>query len=452
MYIIFRTCDLLVEPQDEPDLRNALAENENVKKMMALPATADSPILIHYDHKLAGEAATNPKQRVPPFKDWHQAKCLRAWMFHRGGPEAADSLHPADEYVLYDGGKPGLLRELTKLFKEKTHDVRHVTVMYKRDDIHARREKTRQGSVNQIEAKVHITAAIMDRPVRVGKHFGSSSDGNAIGFVRLPAWGAPEVLMLTPAEKALLFGSRRWEVGGPGRLEGEDVQAKKKVKWSDNTADSEPAFFHSPCVEFYEDELSLSGALAVLDFTIGQGYFLFACVMREIPSVGICMSQAQLDMAYAHMVGMCLTAMSTEGNDMYDARLCEVLGAHGETAAAVSKAAAAAKATAGRGIGGKPGKGKGRGRGSGGKPGRGKGRSGGGDEASAAAGSGGEDDEGEGEGELDDAEAAAAAPGSASADSQPAKAAAPTGASTTAAEQRLMAKLAAMTGAPAAAE
>ena len=164
-------------------------ENENANKIFSLPATADSPIVIHYDHKLAGEAATNPKQRVPPFKEGHQAKCLRSWMGNRGGSEPADSLHEADEYVVFDGGKPGLHKELTKLFKEKTHDIRHITVMYKRDDVHTRREKTRQGSVNQIEAKLHITAAIVDRPVRVGQHFGSSSDGNAIGPIRLPAWG-----------------------------------------------------------------------------------------------------------------------------------------------------------------------------------------------------------------------------------------------------------------------
>ena len=178
-----------MEPEEEPDLPRAPGENDAANKIFALLATADSPIVIHYDHKLAGEAATNPKQRVPPFKEWHQTKCLRSWMFHRGGAEAADSLHEADEYVVFDGGKPGLCKELTKIFKEKTHDVRHITVMYKRDDIQARREKTRQGSVNQIESKLHITAAITDRPIRLSKHFGSSSDGNAIGPIRLPAWG-----------------------------------------------------------------------------------------------------------------------------------------------------------------------------------------------------------------------------------------------------------------------
>lgn len=164
-------------------------------------------------------------------------------MAHRGGDNPADPLHVADEYVVTDGGKPGLYKDLTKIFKEKVHDIRHITVMYLRNDVNLRREKTRQGSVNQVEGKLHITHAIADKPLRIGKHYGSSSDGNAIGPVRLPAWGGPDTLMLTTAEKHKLFGKRRWDVGGLGRVEGEDLQPpKKKVKWADNDKDEEPAF------------------------------------------------------------------------------------------------------------------------------------------------------------------------------------------------------------------
>ena len=54
-------------------------------------------------------------------------------MAHRGGDNPADPLHVADEYVVTDGGKPGLYKDLTKIFKEKVHDVRHTTVMYLRN-------------------------------------------------------------------------------------------------------------------------------------------------------------------------------------------------------------------------------------------------------------------------------------------------------------------------------
>ena len=151
-----RTCDLVVEPEEEADLKKAIAESAIIKQA----ATADSPIYINYDHKLAGESATHPKQRVAPFKEHHLAKCLRAWMENRGGSQPEDPLHIADEYVLTDGGKPGLYKDLVKAFKQKQHDVKHVTMMYLRDDVKACHEKTKGGSVNQIEGKLHITQAI----------------------------------------------------------------------------------------------------------------------------------------------------------------------------------------------------------------------------------------------------------------------------------------------------
>ena len=128
---------MVVEPEEEPALKNALGDSA----VLQVKATVDSPIYIHYDHKLAGEAATNPRQRVPPFKEAHMTKCLRSWMQHRGGCQPDDPLHIADEYVVMDGGKPGLYKELTKIFKSKQHDVKHVTMMYLRDDVKACREK-----------------------------------------------------------------------------------------------------------------------------------------------------------------------------------------------------------------------------------------------------------------------------------------------------------------------
>ena len=146
----------MVEMDEEPALKKAIGESAILK----VEATADSPILIHYDHKLAGESASNPRQRIAPFKDAHLAKCLRSWMEHRGGCQPDDPLNLADEYVLTDGGKPGLHKDLTRLFKNKQHEVKHVTMIYLRDDVKSCREKTKSGAVNQIESKLHITQAI----------------------------------------------------------------------------------------------------------------------------------------------------------------------------------------------------------------------------------------------------------------------------------------------------
>ena len=347
---------MILEPEEEVDLREAIGKFPIIK----IAASADSPIYINYDHKLAGEAATNPKQRIPPFKYPHATKCLRAWMAHRGGCQPTDPLDIADEYVMTDGGKPGLYKELLKVFKDKQHDVRHVTMMYLRDDVHSRREKTKAGSVNQIEGQLHITQAISDKPVRVGTHYRASSDGNAIGMIRLPAYGAKDALMVTPAMKAKLFGKRRWDVGGLGRVEADSLPEPKKVRWADNDEDLEPAFFHSPDFKFFDDEIVTSGATAVIDFTPGAGYLLWAAVVRNVPALGVCMTELHQELVHTHMLSMCLQAMCEEGHDLYDPRFVEVLGQHGETAAAAAIAAAAKAAAAGL-----TGKGKGKGKGKG---------------------------------------------------------------------------------------
>ena len=71
-----RTCTLHVEPDDEAQMRVLLAQSS----IMNVKTEAVSPMLVVYDHKLAGESKTNPRQRVPPFKEWHMAKCMRSWV------------------------------------------------------------------------------------------------------------------------------------------------------------------------------------------------------------------------------------------------------------------------------------------------------------------------------------------------------------------------------------
>ena len=51
------TCDFIIEPPEERALRDEIGKSAVLK----LDATADAPIVIHYDHKLAGESATNPQ-------------------------------------------------------------------------------------------------------------------------------------------------------------------------------------------------------------------------------------------------------------------------------------------------------------------------------------------------------------------------------------------------------
>ena len=81
---------------------------------------AGSPVLVVYDHKLAGESVTNPRQRVPPLKDVHLQKCLGAYLEirHGGGENSLTHLHPAYEFVLYDGGQAWSRSDLAEAFRE----------------------------------------------------------------------------------------------------------------------------------------------------------------------------------------------------------------------------------------------------------------------------------------------------------------------------------------------
>ena len=109
-----RTCSLCVEPDDDEQLRSLLATSS----IGSVPVQADSPLLVVYDHKLAAEAKTNPKQRVPPYREQHMRKCIKAWVEVRGrlaeaaGADSGElALAMGDEFVCYDGGKPGLVQE-----------------------------------------------------------------------------------------------------------------------------------------------------------------------------------------------------------------------------------------------------------------------------------------------------------------------------------------------------
>ena len=185
--------------QDEKTLRSIFNDTGFLhdKKREAV-----SPIMVVYDHKMAAESVTNPRQRVAPLREAHLQKMFGSYLeVHNAGGETVNELHPADEFVLYCGGKPGLLPALQKPFDKRKREVKAVTMMYVRDDMQARREKTPSGAVNQIEMQLRITADVPVRPAKQGAHYGCWSDGNGFGPIRLPAWGAKDTMMGTRDEK-----------------------------------------------------------------------------------------------------------------------------------------------------------------------------------------------------------------------------------------------------------
>ena len=296
---------------------------------------AANPILVVYDHKLAGESVTNPRQRVPPLRENHLQKCLSAYLevHNAGGDRSQTHLHPADEFVLYCGGKPGLIPALQKPFEKRKKEVKMVTLMYSRDDMQCRREKTQGGAINQIEQQLRITAEVYCKPLKQGANYKCWNDGNGFGPIRLPAWGGKDTMMATRAEKKEIFVERRLAVGGVGRIVEDPVHEPpqaKRARLAASADEIEPVFYHCPCKQFFEDEFTMSNCSALVDFTAGQGYLLHCAVSANVPSIGFCISAEHKERLRVHLLSLTLQDMCAEGSDCYEPRFDNLLKEHGD--------------------------------------------------------------------------------------------------------------------------
>ena len=104
----------------------------------------------------------------------------------------------------------------------------------------------------------------------------------------------------------------------------------KRARLAATADEVEPVFLHCPHKDFHEDEVTMSNASAILEFTTGPGYLLYAAVKKGIQAVGICMTDHHMKRADLHLLGMTLSAMATEGDDMYEPRLEALLKEHGD--------------------------------------------------------------------------------------------------------------------------
>ena len=301
---------------------------------MKVNGQAASPIMVNYDHKLAGESVSNPKQRVPPFREQHLMKCVRAWMECRPDAPDAGHLHDADEFILYDGGKPGLANLMLKAFDANAPKVpKHVTVMYLRDDVHTRRERAKCGCVNQLETQVRVTAKATTKPLKQGSHYGAWNDGNAIAGVRLCDNTSPMVMTGDRDSKKELFGPHRFPVGGAGRVDDDEYTVASPAAKRSRvmfTTDIEQVFYHPANLHFFMDEVQTGCYSAVVDFSPGQGYLAWAASLRSVPALLVCLTATHKLMLYLHMINLCLLNIATEGSELYDAKFVAILAAHGD--------------------------------------------------------------------------------------------------------------------------
>lgn len=96
---VTRHVKLIAEPATSGALANVL------KASLLATSKNDKKIVIFYDVKLSGEAATHPHIRKPPFRAAHYKKLVSAVMESR--PDGMAAIHPEDIFVIFDGGKHG---------------------------------------------------------------------------------------------------------------------------------------------------------------------------------------------------------------------------------------------------------------------------------------------------------------------------------------------------------
>ena len=130
-----------------------------------------------------------------------------------------DSLHPADVYAIFDGGKTG-----NKVTIQKSAFGAVGAVITRYIQIHLDEESVADnlvhghGFMNLLVGCYLCTApaAIMRPTGRAREHYGGTDKSNWIGPVKVPCWTASATWSLPLASKHLLYGDNRIAVGGTG--------------------------------------------------------------------------------------------------------------------------------------------------------------------------------------------------------------------------------------------
>ena len=143
-----------------------------------------APMLIHYDHKLSGEASSKPASRIPPHCEEDMKALISAVLASRPDPT---TIAEGDQYVWMDGGKPGLAHSFDGVFKAgRTAMQKHkrtLTILYSYESIMQKRERENDYTdMNLLETAHMISKYPLKLPVieRAGTLTGNNAT-NGVG-------------------------------------------------------------------------------------------------------------------------------------------------------------------------------------------------------------------------------------------------------------------------------
>ena len=296
---------------------------------MTTPARSKHVAII-YDVKCSGEATHRPNLRIPPLQARGEAtlkplvEAARARVTPRlpSGEDAPDgSLDAGDIYFLLDGGMSGNVNTLFKAFQGKEKSTNKFYIVKDLKSLDARHERVRGvANIRQTETMVVMSQAQITLPPVEYNTYSGGTYGDSIGPVVLTP---PEEQWRAPwGVKKKIFGPEQLiDVGG--KLDADAPEPQRKKQRTDDTV--EPVFFHSMPVIFWTEMLAAFNIVGVIDLCAGEGTCALACYRKNIPYVGITFNDTHSAMLLAHLEKVVLSAMTTDGDTLYNVRFAEAL-------------------------------------------------------------------------------------------------------------------------------
>jgi hypothetical protein len=240
-----------------------------------------------------------------------------------GDPAPEGSLDAGDIYFLMDGGMSGNVNTLFKVFQGKEKATKTFFVTKDLKSLDARHERVRGvANIRQTETMIVMSQTQITLPPVDYQTYPGGTYGDCIGPVVLTP--AEEQWRATWADKKKIFGPDQLiDVGG--KLEADAPEPKRKKQRTDDTV--EPVFFHSMPVTFWTEMLTAFNIVGVIDLVAGEGTCAQACYRKNIPYVGITFNEQHSAMLLAHLEKVILSAMTTDGDSLYNVKFADAVRA-----------------------------------------------------------------------------------------------------------------------------
>ena len=336
---------------DPENLRDALLATPAGKIQGGTGRFFNKYVVVLLDHKLLGEAASRPLQRLPAFSQTEVHRLYEAvrarfeeqaaageepaaeqqkqqeTLRGRRGSVSVGPLPEGDLYCVLDGGRDGGEgKPLFYFMGRMNKTVRKFTVFKTMASATSRMQRIRPtfGSTRLTE-RLHVVSKTAPKlSVTNFQHYPNlNSSGDCIGPVRLPKpdnmWTLPWPLKQKVLADAIQASGDRPDLAGE---DAEEATLRASARANNS---SEPVFFHALPTEFFEDLFRILQAAAVIDLTAGDGAAAVAAAKLRLLYFGLTLTDDHEQLLAARIKQQLINAMATEGDALYEPSLVAAL-------------------------------------------------------------------------------------------------------------------------------